>query len=895
MTVVSQKISALIGGVSQQPDSLKLPSQLRACDDFYPDPTFGLAKRPGLKAIRKLANAAASGTWFQVLRDDEERYIYQVSRTGGLKIWDADSGIEKAVSTPDPGAAAYATHASDDDLELFQINDYVLLLNRTVTVTESTLLTGSRTPYAIVTVNSVGYNTEYKVELNGVVYTYQTTNVSTNRLSIEDIMTGLVTTINAGGVFTATAVGNYLYVVKNNGAAFSAKARGGTAGSAIDVVYDVVSSPAELPRQFIHNATIRVLAPEGGDDYWVIFQVADGSLSGAGVWEETIAPQIKYTYNISTLPHAIIREADGTFTFRSLTEAYANAQVESTTVNGIAKTVSVTTNSGGFYAAGVSFWTAGGTGNSLRLRVTSTDQDGRVTGVEVSRGGSGYTASDVVYNEYGDTFTINSIASATVYADSLGKKFYRTRLVGDLESNPYPTFVNRTITGISFFKNRLVFLSGENVICSQVGDYFNFFLSTVTTILDSDPIDLSCGSLKPIDLRYCLLTSRGLALFADNAQYILETRTDAFSAASAEINQIGSYDMSTKVAPVDMGPTIAFLDQGDRSTNVFEVLIGTDANSKPQTAELTRTVPSYLPSYVSSMRSSTAASTLAIHSLREPNSLYLFRFYNVGTERQQAAWFRWMFPGEIKSFNFENDLLRVVLIPTGQSIPVLMSLNLITETTAAPLSFEGTPIDVRLDGYTYSPTIIYEGGSDTTKVCMPDGLGNTTDLVNVIQTTGEDVGLVTESLLTYDAGAPAGQKYYVELDGDLLAESFAIGFKYTSMALMPAIYVVSNEQKDTLNLPTVQRLMLDSYNSGPFQVRVQPNGRAEFLQRLPQVFAGQYDIGELPIIRNAQNVVPVMARGDQVEITIECPDPFPTAITGVTWTGQYNNRGIRRV
>ena len=57
MAAISQKIGNLIGGVSQQPDSLKFNGQLRVCDNYYPDVTLGLAKRPGLKGISKLANA----------------------------------------------------------------------------------------------------------------------------------------------------------------------------------------------------------------------------------------------------------------------------------------------------------------------------------------------------------------------------------------------------------------------------------------------------------------------------------------------------------------------------------------------------------------------------------------------------------------------------------------------------------------------------------------------------------------------------------------------------------------------------------------------------------------------------------------------------------------------
>lgn len=895
MSAISQRIQSLVGGVSQQPDTLKLPNQLRVCDDYYPDPTFGLAKRPGLKTIRALTEVTEDGSWFQVLRDDEERYLVQIARDGSIKVWDADSGLAKTVNAVAASAETYATHTKDDDLELFQINDYVLVLNRTKIVEIDPDTTAERIPYAIAVVNSVGYNTTYKITLDATTYTYDTTASTATRLSVEDVTTGLAATINAGGTWTATVIANYLYIDKNDNAAFSANGRGGTTGDALSVYYGVVNSPALLPRQFVHNATIRVQGPEGGDDYWVIFKVDNGATSGAGAWEETVAPNITYGFDIDTLPHALIREANGTFTFRKLDEAGAIAQTVSSTVTGIPSTVTVTSGTNGIYAAGVSFWVTGGTGNSLRLRVTATDVDGHVTAVEVSRGGSGYTVSDVVTNEYGDTFTITAVGSQTIYADHLGTQYYKARVVGDLTTNPFPTFTERTITGISFFKNRLVFLAGENVICSQVGDYFNFFLSTVTTIVDSDPIDLSCGSLRPIDIRYALLTTRGLALFADNAQYILETRTDAFSAASAEINQVGSYDMSTKVAPVDMGPTIAFLDQGERSTTIFEVLISSDSGSRPQSAELTRTVPSYLPSYISSMKASPAASTLAVSSLREPNNLYFFRFFNVGTERQQAAWFRWMLPGEIKTFQFENDILRILVVPEGKTQPVLTSVSLITESTAAPLSFEGTPVDVRLDFYTYNPTLVYDGVGNVTKVCLPDGVGVEDAEVTVVQTSGDDIGQLTTGPLVYDAGASAGEKYYLLLSGDVTSESFAIGYTYNSMAMLPAFYLVQNEQKDTLTIPTIHRLSIDSYNSGPYQVKINATGRDEFIATLPQVVSGQYDIGDLPLVRNANNTVPVFARGDQVEVTIECPNPFPTAITGLTWTGTINNRGIRKV
>jgi hypothetical protein len=99
-----------------------------------------------------------------------------------------------------------------------------------------------------------------------------------------------------------------------------------------------------------------------------------------------------------------------------------------------------------------------------------------------------------------------------------------------------PSFVGYPIDTVSFYKNRIVFASRQNVICSQAGDYFNFFASTVITIVDSDPIDLSASTLKPIRLKHAIAAPQGLLLFGDNAQLLLSTTTEAFSPKTAEVN-----------------------------------------------------------------------------------------------------------------------------------------------------------------------------------------------------------------------------------------------------------------------------------------------------------------------------------------------------------------------
>ena len=60
MATVTQRIPNFLGGVSQQIDNLKMPTQVRDCINAVPDPTFGLIKRSGGRFIAELKNGGGT-------------------------------------------------------------------------------------------------------------------------------------------------------------------------------------------------------------------------------------------------------------------------------------------------------------------------------------------------------------------------------------------------------------------------------------------------------------------------------------------------------------------------------------------------------------------------------------------------------------------------------------------------------------------------------------------------------------------------------------------------------------------------------------------------------------------------------------------------------------------
>jgi hypothetical protein len=975
MAAISQKIGNLIGGVSQQPDTNKFNGQLRICDNYYPDAATGLTKRPGLKGIGKLANAVDDGTWFHIFRDNNEKYIFQFSKAGALKVWDATTGIQQTVNSVAAESITYATHTSFAELETLQINDYVFVLNRTKVVAQGSTSSAAYSPFGFVNINTVAFNTNYKITIDGIDFTHSTPTSGTNN-SVETIRTALVASINGNANYVAQGIGNTIFIRRANNADFSLKATGGTIGTAIEAFKEIVTSVSQLPREFLSDRRIKVegTAESNADDYWVVFVPSTaGQTSGVGHWEETIAPGTLLGMNTETLPHVVIREANGTFTYRQLDEASAIASAGTTAVTGVPAAVSITSATSGGHVVGEKFTPTGGTGKNLRLRVATVktntvtnsyaaNSSSYVTQVTVSTGGrfpvrstryywylagvqigetsstsliigdttyvvngafqsisnqlragfisvqtrtgviesiaivqagQGYTATNTVYNAAGDSFQITTVNTQNLGGDAFRLNYWKNRSVGDFETNPFPSFVNNTIDGISFFKNRMIFTSRQNVVCSQAGDYFNFFASTVITIVDSDPIDISASSLKPIHLNHLLPVPRGLLMFGDNGQYILETTTEAFAPNTAEVNLLSNYSESEVVSPVDIGSTFLFVEEGVKAATVFEMDVKDNIGGKPAVIELTRLIPTYIPSAIKRMKNSQTTGTVAMLSKQEPNSLYLFRFFQQG-ENRVSGWFRWILPGTVESFDFDQDVLYVVT--KHGSNYVLSNMSLLTDNPSESLLFEGQYLDVRLDLFDYNPTLVYKSATDTTRICFKDGFEDTDNQPVLMYLNPDVAGYFEEQTLQYDAGASIGEKYYLVAEGNQTTAKFAVGYKYEALAQLPAFYLMKEETralKDTLNIPRVSRITINSYNSGPYKAVVRAEGRDEFELYLPQINADYYRANNIPIIRNAQSSVPILAKGNQFEFELIADAPFPTAFTSLNWEGTYNDKGVK--
>ncbi len=215
-------------------------------------------------------------------------------------------------ATPSNG---YLYGATADDIELLTLNDYTFVLNKAKTVALTADTSAAKPHEAFVVLKVVGTG-HYKIRLDGVERA--TYNAGTGG-DVDAIVGDLAGDIDGNTfgttTFSATVVGPGIYISAD--AAFTIEVVGGPSEDALFVFQETTPTVADLPIQCKDGYVVKVVnsIDIDVDDMYVKFVADAGAAYGTGVWEETLAPEIQYKFDPLTMPHQLVRQADGSFTY----------------------------------------------------------------------------------------------------------------------------------------------------------------------------------------------------------------------------------------------------------------------------------------------------------------------------------------------------------------------------------------------------------------------------------------------------------------------------------------------------------------------------------------------------------------------------------------------------
>jgi len=727
MALISRSIPTLLRGISQSSDATKKADHALIQDNANSDPILGLTKRSGSQFISNLISGELSLGDIKVHminRDKTERYIVIFSSTK-VRVFELD-GTEKTVVTNKYYDSNTATVKDDyrylsctspqSEIKTITIADFTFVVNSSITAAmDSTLSPGTETQ-AIVFFNQVSDKTTYSVTVDGTTATKDTSSDST--LSTSTVASAIKTSLDSSLTgFTIAVNGPVLHIKKNDGSDFSIDSTDTQGNSQITTVKNSVQQFTDLPTVSPNGMVVEIIGDESTnfDNYYVRFTTNNGGAFEEGQWSETVAPGINFKFNYDTMPHVLIRQADGNFRFARVDgRSYAVTYSTSGTYSQSGTTVTVTSNSHGLTV-----------GSLVDAKITSGSAvDGTFTITSVTTNTFVYTAVD----------SLTTSGSVTYAVPNYTLPIWGERICGDLDSALNPSFIGNKINNVFFFRNRLGFLANDNVILSTVSKFFTFFPETVLTVIDSDPIDVAASHTKVAILKNAVNMGEKLILFSDQTQFVLSSSSDSLTPKTANILVATEFESSDSATPVGAGNSIYYLTNKGGFAGVREYITQTGTQVR-EAANITIHVPKLIPSDIYKIVVSTNEDVLILLGTTNPHKLYVNKWlYGNDGQKILNSWFTYTFERDrhIKNIDFIGTDLFVVTEDApeaGFSSEYNLEKIPFEPNYKEPNSEYEYRLDRKVTESSNGVSIAYDSASTTSTITMPYRLDGSMDVI----------------------------------------------------------------------------------------------------------------------------------------------------------------------
>ena len=319
MGMISSAIPNLVQGVSQQSPALRLSSQAELQENAFPSLVEGLHKRPPLEYVATMSNSPTAGTFTHLInRDINERYFVFINASNQISIYDLD-GTARTVTYPDGTSYLNSTNPTAD-FRAVTVADYTFIVNSSQTVQMSSTLTPLYPYTGLISVKQGDYNQRYTVYLDGALAANITTSATDQvQTRTDDIASRLATAIGGVSGFTARADGSTVVITKTGNAEFDLATYDSLGDTGLSATVGTVQRFDDLPVKAPNGYIAHVQGDQTNnfDDYYVKFVSDNGTQTklGEGTWIECTKPNIQYELDYSTMPHLLIRQPNGSFTF----------------------------------------------------------------------------------------------------------------------------------------------------------------------------------------------------------------------------------------------------------------------------------------------------------------------------------------------------------------------------------------------------------------------------------------------------------------------------------------------------------------------------------------------------------------------------------------------------
>lgn len=476
---------------------------------------------------------------------------------------------------------------------------------------------------------------------------------------------------------------------------------------------------------------------------------------------------------------------------------------------------------------------------------------------------------------------------------------FAQRTVGDVETNPWPSFIGEKINDIFFHKSRLSVLAGENVILAETRVPENFFRTTVTKLIDSDPIDVGSDHTKISILRHAVPFQEQLLLFSELTQFKL-TQGEVLSPNSVGLDALTEFDNSKIAEPTVVGNFVFFAVEKSSFAAVREYFTNSD-NSQKDSREITGHVTEYIPSGIDYVRGTSNEDVLLVRSGNDPvNVLRVYKYFWSGRDKVQSSWSYWDFPDvtRILGYSFINSSVYFVLKRADGVFLEKMELDTGYEDGS------GTGFNLRADRKVFSTdasvSAVYDSGTDKTTYTFENHVWKSVPLV--VGVLGNSVDNPIGRSMPIDGLPTTYDSNEIVLEGDTTADDFCFGLPYeceydlSRLVMKVPATNGGGEVPITEGRLQIMWLTLRYADTGYLEVIVTPQGRTPRTYSFNGRTIGSSEdpMGTIPIDEDGKIRVPIFSRSDRVEIKVRSSDALPFQLISADFIGNQVTKFPRK-
>lgn len=467
---------------------------------------------------------------------------------------------------------------------------------------------------------------------------------------------------------------------------------------------------------------------------------------------------------------------------------------------------------------------------------------------------------------------------------------WNNRNAGDNETNPLPSFVDGTINDVFFFRNRLGFLSGENVIMSRSSRYFNFFPPSVASLSDDDPLDIAVSHNRISILKYAVPFSEQLLLWSDQAQFVLSSQ-GILSPKTVELNLTTEFDVQDTARPFGIGRGVYFSAPRAAYTSLKRYYAVQDVSDVKNAEDVSAHVPSYIENRVFNIHGSGTENYVTLLSDGAPGIVYLYKFLYMAEEIAQQSWSHWEFGLNVTVLAAASIGSYMYLLMDRPEGIVLERM----EFTAFTKDFAAEPYRTYMDGKVQTVCNSYDIDLNLSFINVAElygGAPGPRDHFWTIDTDG--VGQLHEPTNGTWAGDPL-----IRLQGDQRGKTYIVGRQYTfvyefSKFLIKQTADDGSTATEDIGRLQLRRAWLNYEDSGSFEIAVNNNNGRNTDNDFVYAMAGgrlgsEVRLGALNL-GTGQYKFPVTGDARKQRVTIVSDTPNPLNVIGCGYEGNYVRR-----